>query len=124
MVEQRRTGTAPEIRVRKALFAAGHRYRVGLAVPGKPRRSIDIAFTRSRLAVFIDGCFWHGCPVHFVPPASNAEWWAEKIAGNQARDEDTDLALARAGWTSLRLWEHTATTDAVGAVERALERRG
>ena len=116
----RTTGTAPEIELRRRLYGAGLRYRVSYPVPGKPRRSIDIAFTRLRLAVFVDGCFWHGCPVHGAAPRTNSAFWAAKIAGNRARDRDTDAHLEGAGWFILRLWEHVEPEEAAGTVAAAL----
>jgi DNA mismatch endonuclease (patch repair protein) len=84
-----RHGTRPEVLVRQELHRLGLRYRVQMKVPGNRRRTIDIAFTRARLAVYVDGCFWHGCPEHYVQPKSNTEWWKWKIERNQARDLDT-----------------------------------
>lgn len=84
----------------------GLRYRVQFAVPGNRRRSIDIAFTRVRLAVFVDGCFWHACPDHGTSPRTNSDWWQWKLERNVARDRDTDRLLTAAGWTVLRIWEH------------------
>lgn len=89
-------------------------------MPGRPRRRIDIAFPRRRLAVFIDGCFWHGCPAHFVPPKSNAQWWAAKIESNRARDRDTDIVLQEAGWTVVRCWEHAAPSEAAAQIAATL----
>ena len=106
MSKQRRTGTKPELELRRRLHAAGLRYRVDYPVPGMPRRKIDIAFTRAKLAVMVDGCFWHGCPEHAVPPKHTADWWAAKLGGNQTRDRETDAALVGEGWQVLRLWEH------------------
>lgn len=116
-----RRDTAPELALRRALHAAGLRYRVGLPVPGQRRRTIDVAFTRARVAVFVDGCFWHGCPEHGTQPQSNSAWWTTKLSANQARDRDTDRLLAEAGWTVLRIWEHedpAAAVDRVRAVVR------
>lgn len=121
MSAQRREDTVPELRIRKALFREGYRYRCGLPVPGRRRRTIDIAFTRLRVAVFVDGCFWHGCPEHFVPPKANAEWWLAKIEVNRARDADTTAVLADIGWRVVRLWEHTPTGDAVGVVRSEID---
>lgn len=119
MRSQRRADTKPELELRRALHAAGFRYRVGLSVPGRPRRTIDIAFPRAKLAVFVDGCFWHGCPEHFVPPRANAEWWASKIRSNVDRDRDTDSALTKNGWAVLRVWEHeTASVAAEHVISR------
>ena len=115
-----RRDTGPEMAVRRLLHAGGLRYRVCLKVPGAPRRTIDIAFTRARLAVFIDGCFWHGCPEHGETPASNRQWWIDKIHHNRARDAETARLLEAAGWRVLRIWEHVPPDDAVGLIREAL----
>lgn len=115
-----RRDTAPELALRRALHAAGYRYRVVHPVPGNRRRSIDIAFTRARVAVFVDGCFWHGCPEHGTRPHANAGWWTAKLAANRARDEDTDRLLREAGWQVVRVWEHEPLGDALEAVRAAL----
>ncbi len=122
MKAQPRSDTKPEVRVRKALFKAGMRYRCGYPVPGRPRRSIDIAFVGPRLAVFIDGCFWHKCPDHFVPPKANAAWWLKKIETNVRRDKETDQLLDAQGWQVLRLWEHTQTAEALAQISSLLKR--
>lgn len=114
---------APELAVRRLLHAAGLRYRVAWPVPGQRRRTIDIAFTRARLAVFIDGCFWHGCPLHATSPKANAAWWAEKIATNRARDADVTAQLEDMGWTVMRFWEHERPDDVVTRIVEALEGR-
>lgn len=101
-----RRNNTPELLLRRELHAMGLRYRVQLAVPGNRRRSIDIAFTRARLAVFVDGCFWHACPDHGTSPRTNSDWWQWKLERNVARDRDTDRLLTTAGWTVLRIWEH------------------
>lgn len=107
MLANRRNDTGPEMRVRRLLHAAGLRYRIDYAPDRRNlRRRADIVFTRRRIAVFIDGCYWHGCPEHFVPPKANARYWAGKIAGNIARDRDTDERLRSLGWVVLRFWEH------------------
>lgn len=107
MLANRRNDTGPEMRVRRLLHAAGLRYRTDYAPDRRNlRRRADIVFTRRRIAVFIDGCYWHGCPEHFVPPKANARYWAGKIAGNIARDRDTDERLRSLGWVVLRFWEH------------------
>ncbi len=95
-----------EVAVRKLLHSSGLRYRVGLPVPGMRRRTIDIAFTRAKVAIFLDGCFWHGCPEHATRPKANAAWWQEKLARNVARDLETTAHLEGAGWVVLRFWEH------------------
>jgi len=106
MRRQGRRDTKPELVIRRLLHARGMRYRVDVSpLPGMRRRA-DIVFTRARVAVFVDGCFWHGCPLHATKPKANAEWWADKLATNQARDVATDRQLRDAGWTVLRYWEH------------------
>lgn len=119
-----RKDTEPEVALRRLLFARGLRYRVHIRVPGLPRRTIDIAFPGAKLAVFVDGCFWHGCPDHGMVPRSNAEWWRRKIEGNRRRDDETAAHLAALGWEVLRFWCHeeaTAVADVVAA--RARNRR-
>ena len=86
MASVRTSGTKPELELRHRLHKAGLRYRVAHPVPGRPRRTIDVAFTRRRIAVFVDGCFWHGCPLHASAPKTNAAFWAAKVAENVARD--------------------------------------
>lgn len=103
---QKRSGTSPELLLRRELFRRGLRYRVEYRVPEWPRRTIDIAFTRAKVAVFVDGCFWHGCSTHFVPPKKNAAWWEAKVEGNRRRDEETVRHLNSLGWRSVRFWEH------------------
>jgi len=87
-------------------------------VPSNRRRTIDIAFTRARLAVYVDGCFWHGCPEHGTQPLTNREWWQWKLARNKARDEDTELELRAAGWTVHRVWEHEDVVASADRIER------
>ena len=116
MRRQGRQGTAPEIALRKALFARGLRFRVQYPVPGAPRRSIDIAFPRQRVAVLVDGCFWHACPEHGVRPKNNAAWWNEKLDRNRERDILTDEILQAHGWVAVRIWEHVPPSDAVALV--------
>lgn len=106
MSRQASRDTAPEVAVRKLLHASGYRYRLNERVPHMPRRTIDIAFTRAKVAVFMDGCFWHGCPEHATQPKANAEWWRQKLDRNMARDAETTAHLVTEGWTVLRFWEH------------------
>ena len=116
MARARRRDTAPELALRRQLHARGFRYRVAFPIPGKRRRTIDIAFTRKRLAVFVDGCFWHGCPVHGTSPRQNSDWWRTKLTANQRRDADTTQVLVAQGWTVIRLWEHEPASVAADRV--------
>lgn len=111
MAKQARKDTAPEVALRRLLHAAGLRFRVGLPVPGMPRRSIDVAFPRAKVAVFVDGCFWHSCPQHATRPAANDAWWADKLARNVERDAATTAHLEAAGWRVVRAWEHEAPDE-------------
>lgn len=106
MRSNRGRDTAPELAVRRRLHNRGFRFRVSYRPVPSLRRTADIAFTRKKIAVFIDGCFWHGCPEHRTHPKTNAEFWRAKIEGNVSRDEDTTRSLTTAGWTVLRFWAH------------------
>lgn len=120
MGRQRRRDTAPEIALRKELHRKGYRFFVDRApLPGLRRRA-DLVFPRKRVAVYVDGCFWHCCPRHATYPKNNAEWWAAKLAGNVQRDRDTDARLRAAGWTVVRVWEHEDPVSAAGRVVDAL----
>jgi DNA mismatch endonuclease (patch repair protein) len=118
-----RRDTAPEVAVRSELHRRGLRFRKDLSVrvPGRVVRP-DITFTRTRLAVFVDGCFWHACPVHGIQPRANTEYWRPKLARNVARDRAVDEALGAAGWQVLRAWEHESPTAVADRVETALSR--
>jgi DNA mismatch endonuclease (patch repair protein) len=117
----RRADTKPELALRAALFAMGYRYRKDLRLDLPARRvRPDIAFTSRRVAVFVDGCFWHACPEHGSKPKSNEWYWSPKLTRNVERDRAADAALAQAGWTVLRLWEHVPLPDAVAAVVTAV----
>ncbi|MFF3937693.1 very short patch repair endonuclease [Streptomyces phaeofaciens] len=121
MSRQLSKDTGAELAVRRLLHAAGLRYRVEYPVPGMPRRRIDVAFTGVKVAVLIDGCFWHGCPQHATQPKSNAAWWRNKLDRNMARDRETTDHLAAQGWTVLRFWEHVPPGEVAGAVQAAVE---
>ncbi|KAA0024571.1 very short patch repair endonuclease [Antrihabitans cavernicola] len=118
--KQRRRDTAPEMALRKELHRRGARFFVDRApVPGLRRRA-DLVFPRRRIAVYVDGCFWHSCPEHATHPKNNAQWWADKLAANVARDRDTDDRLKSEGWQVIRVWEHEAAGHAADTVEAAL----
>ncbi len=106
--------------MRRLLHASGLRYRVNVPVPGMPRRTIDIAFSKAKIAVFLDGCFWHGCPEHATQPKANAAWWRAKLDKNMARDLETTEHLTSAGWTVLRFWEHESATDVAHHISASL----
>jgi DNA mismatch endonuclease, patch repair protein len=117
--------TAAEVAIRRELHRRGHRYRVDLRPSSQLRTRADVVFTRWRVAVFIDGCFWHGCPNHWTAPKANSAWWQEKIEANVARDRRADAGLAAEGWLVVRIWEHEPVSLGVDRIERALDdRRG
>jgi DNA mismatch endonuclease (patch repair protein) len=123
MAAVRRSDTRPELDLRRALHAAGYRYRKDYAirVDGRLIRP-DIVFTRKRVAIFVDGCFWHGCPLHGETPASNVTFWNQKLSANVTRDRMQDRLLDAANWTVVRIWEHvpieTALVEVVSVVDR------
>lgn len=117
MQANRGRDTGPERAIRTHLHELGLRYRVNLPLPFNQRRRADITFTRAGLFVFIDGCFWHGCPQHFVVPKTRRDFWLSKIRANQARDRDTDSHLERMGFISLRIWEHEDPRSAADRIE-------
>lgn len=122
MARIRQKDTDAEIALRRELFRRGLRYRVDYVVSAKPRRVADIAFPGLKIAIFVDGCFWHGCPVHATWPKRNADLWKQKIEANQARDADTNERLRQAGWTVLRIWRHEAPVVAAATVAQEVAR--
>ncbi|MGE2736091.1 very short patch repair endonuclease [Mycolicibacterium vaccae] len=98
--------TKPEVALRSAVHALGLRYRVSTRPVKEIRRTADLVFSRAKVAVFLDGCFWHGCPDHHTVAVTNGDFWAAKVEGNRERDRDTDRKLADAGWVTVRVWEH------------------
>lgn len=122
MSRQRRRDTGCEMAVRKILHAEGMRYRVDFRPLTGERFRVDIGWKKYRLAVFIDGCFWHGCPDHGTLPKSNSEWWADKLTANAQRDERTDKVLRANGWTVLRFWEHEEPDLVASSIRRHLKR--
>ena len=114
MSRQRTSGTGPELAIRRELHRRGLRFRVNVNdLPGRP----DIVFTRARIVVQVDGCFWHGCPNHAVAPKANAAWWSTKLAANRERDARNDRALAQEGWLVIRVWEHEEPAEVADRVE-------
>ncbi|MFJ6096611.1 very short patch repair endonuclease [Williamsia muralis] len=120
---QRRRDTKKEWQVRRRLHAAGLRYRVDFRPEASLRCRGDIVFTRSRVVVFIDGCFWHGCPVHATQPRNNAKWWREKLNANIERDRRNSAALRLLGWRVLRFWEHEHPDKVVRCIVEAIQNR-
>ncbi len=115
--------TGPEMAVRRALHARGLRYRVDHPLPFDRRRRADIAFTRAKVAVFVDGCFWHGCPDHGSTPRTNSAFWSAKIGRNRSRDADTTERLESLGWSVLRFWEHEEPSRSAEVVALTVARR-
>lgn len=118
-----RTGqrdTKAEMLLRCELHRRGLRYRVDVAPITGVRRRADVVFPRQKAAIFVDGCFWHVCPIHATWPKNNAKWWREKLENNVQRDRDTDRRLENAGWTTVRVWEHEDPIEAADRVVRAL----
>jgi DNA mismatch endonuclease (patch repair protein) len=109
MASVKRCNTGPEIELRRALFSCGLRYRLRYKarLPGSP----DVVFSAAKVAVFVDGCFWHACPIHGTSPKTNAEFWQSKLLRNASRDERVDRELAQMGWLPVRLWEHEVKDD-------------
>jgi DNA mismatch endonuclease (patch repair protein) len=118
----RRRDTHCELAIRSAVHKQGLRYRVDWRVPGTRARA-DLAFASAQLLVFVDGCFWHGCPKHATWPKANAAWWREKIEGNIRRDRDATDRLRRAGWLVLRFWEHEDPQRAAMRIAATVARR-
>lgn len=115
--------TKPEWIIRRLVHAQGLRYRVAARPLPRLRRTADLVFGPSKVAVFIDGCYWHGCPEHYVPPRTNQGYWSEKVARNIARDRDTDQQLEQAGWLVLRFWEHERSEACAAAIAAAVQER-
>ncbi len=120
MIGNRRRDTSPEMSLRRAVHALGLRYRVDFPPIPSIRRRADLVFTKAHVAVFMDGCFWHACPEHYVPPSTNADYWVPKIERNRLRDRDTDERLEAAGWTTVRVWEHQDPVEAASRIRAAV----
>jgi DNA mismatch endonuclease, patch repair protein len=120
---QRRLDTAPELALRKALYARGVRYRLQQRLIPGLRRTVDLAFPKVKVAVEVRGCFWHCCPEHGTLPRANAEWWRAKLLHNVARDRETEQLLIADGWFVVTVWEHEKVEDAVDKVLLAISQR-
>lgn len=120
MQGNRSRDTKPELAVRRLLHARGFRYRVNARPIKELRRTADIVFTRAKVTVFIDGCYWHGCPLHYRAPASNVDYWTAKLARNMERDGATSETLRLAGWTVLRFWSHEDPALISNEIQRVL----
>lgn len=112
--------TKPEMSVRRVLHARGLRYRVDYRPEQSIRSRPDLTFSRARVVVYIDGCFWHGCPVHHTVAATNASYWREKLEANRERDRRSSAAFRDLGWTVLRFWEHEEVSEVADQIERAV----
>lgn len=123
MQATRRRDTGPEVSLRRCLHANGFRFRIDMPILPGVRRRADILFSGAKVAVFVDGCFWHCCPIHRSFPKANAAWWAEKLRMNRDRDRDTNRRLRQAGWHVERVWEHELPSEAAARVAAAVRRR-
>lgn len=119
MVANRRRDTRPELALRSTLHSRGLRFRVDCSPIKGVRSRADIVFSKAKIAVFVDGCFWHGCPQHFIMPKTNSEYWSAKIGRNVARDKAVNQTLADSGWTVMRVWEHEDSGSAADRIEVA-----
>jgi len=115
--------TAPEMALRSAMHRKGLRYRVDVSPLEGIRRRADVVFRPVKVAVFVDGCFWHGCPIHGTWPKANAEFWRKKIERNQERDAETDQQLEEAGWEVIRIWEHEDSEEAAEKIFQIIQER-
>jgi DNA mismatch endonuclease (patch repair protein) len=120
MKSNRRRDTTLELVVRRLLHRRGLRFRVDYAPWANKRNRADVVFTRQRVAVFLDGCFWHGCPSHYTEPATNRDFWALKVSANRARDARITAVLEIEGWRVLRFWEHESPGLIADQVESAV----
>jgi DNA mismatch endonuclease (patch repair protein) len=115
-----RASTGPELALRRELHRLGVRFRVNHpGLPGRP----DIALTRARVAVFVDGCFWHRCAEHGTMPTNNSQWWSAKLERNVQRDREKDDTLAGMGWVAVHVWEHEDPVAAAAALQKLWLRR-
>lgn len=123
MQGNRSRDTAPEMALRRLIHAQGLRYRIAVRPLPEIRRTADLVFRPAKVAVFVDGCFWHRCPLHATDPKTNSDYWKPKLERNVERDRETDLLLGQAGWLSVRIWEHEDPTDAAGRITTIVRMR-
>ncbi|WP_432790472.1 very short patch repair endonuclease [Brevibacterium sp. K11IcPPYGO002] len=123
MQANKRRDTKPELTLRSILHSRGLRFRVDCSPIKGVRSRADIVFSKAKIVVFVDGCFWHGCPLHFISPKTNADYWSAKIAKNKGRDLRVDRVMSQAGWIVIHIWEHDDPAVAADLVERAWRRR-
>ncbi|MFD4540424.1 very short patch repair endonuclease [Streptomyces bauhiniae] len=123
MTANRGKDTKPELALRAALYRRGLRYRVGIRPLPDLRRTADVVFPKAKVAVFVDGCFWHGCPDHYRPAKKSGEEWSQKIKENRDRDASTTLTLQGQGWEVLRFWEHEDLDLAAEEIRMRVEER-
>ena len=119
MATTKRRDTKPELLLRSALHRKGLRFFVDRTINGG-RRRVDIVFQTERVAIYVDGCFWHSCPKHGSVPKRNTRWWLDKLAANRKRDQNTDATLRADGWTVLRFWEHDDPDEAAEQIYRVV----
>jgi DNA mismatch endonuclease (patch repair protein) len=119
----RRRDTGPEVALRQALHKQGLRFRVDRRPLADVPRRADLVFVRARVAVFVDGCFWHSCPIHHTFPKANKKWWANKLRANRRRDASTDRQLRKVGWLVARVWEHESPEKAASQIARLVKQR-
>jgi len=123
MRSTKQKNTPAEVALRRELHRRGFRYRVDYPMPDITRARPDIAFPRAKVAIFVDGCFWHSCPIHATRPRANREWWEAKLAANVERDRRHDRELEAAGWTVFHVWEHEDPIDAADRIGDVVARR-
>jgi len=123
MRKVRQRGTKKELEIRSAIHRLGMRFRIQVAPLEGLRRHADIVFRGEKVAIFVDGCFWHGCPLHRTLPKSNTEWWRAKLEENIRRDNDTSARLEGAGWLVLRFWEHEEAGQVAQKIQHSVRER-
>lgn len=123
MQSNRPRDTKPELRLRSAAHRLGLRYLVGARPLPRLNRTADLLFTKAKIAVFVDGCYWHGCPQHHTVAKTNAKFWADKVDTNRRRDRETTALLEEEGWLVIRVWEHEPMEEAAAMLYNAWKQR-